>query len=91
MVFTLRKPTTKELEDIDREWTNLTSDTEWNPKLLSDDDEGLTSFDPIVATVQNNSATVVDDTNNVDPSPADTFHDCESLPDPTCINSGGGS
>ena len=52
MTFTARKTTAEELDDQDMEWHDLTSDKEWSPRDMTDD-EGGTSFDPTVATLQN--------------------------------------
>ena len=69
-----------------------TSDKEWNPKMLMDDNAGM-SFDPTVATVNTDNAnvpdppeaTVIKDTSTGD----NIFHECESIPG-TSIDSGGG-
>ena len=71
MTFTARKPTEKELDDQDLEWHDLTSDKEWSPRDMTDD-EGGTSFDPTVATLQNISEDV-----------EEKFFDCEPINDDT--------
>jgi len=51
MTFTIRKPTDDELEDKDLVWHDITADQEWSPKDMKDDD-GITPFDPTIATTQ---------------------------------------
>jgi len=78
MTFTIRKPTEDELEDQDFVWHDLTSDTEWSPRDMTDDNDA-TSFDSTIATAQTN---LNDD---------EQFFDCEPVTDTftPLVNSGG--
>jgi hypothetical protein len=51
MTFTIRRPTDHELDDKDFKWHDITSDEEWSPHDMKDNDD-VTSFDPTIATTE---------------------------------------